>query len=103
MREYMQPQADKPKKPYALLWCLIVVVIGAGIYFFWPADKDAVIITNNVPLKGILYSDDKPSAVIGDKIMYEGDSFNGIEIVKIRKTEVDFQRGDKSWTQQVAN
>ena len=99
----MQQQTDKPKSSYALLWCLIVLVIGAGIYFFWPADKDAIIINNNMPLKGILYSDDRPSAVIGDKRLYEGDTFNKVKIVKIHKTEVDFERGDKTWTQQVKN
>ena len=102
MEQYAEKRSQKPGSSSALLWCLIVVVIGAAIYFFWPANKN-VIIMNQVPLKGILYSDDNPSAVIDNEVLYEGDSFKGIKIVKIHKNKVEFERGNKKWSQEVGN
>jgi hypothetical protein len=51
---------------------------------------------------GICYSTDKPSAVINDKIIvYEGDTINGVTIVKIYKDKVEFAKNGKSWTLKV--
>ncbi len=52
---------------------------------------------------GILYSEDKPSAVIGNQIVYEGDTLHGINVVKIYKNKVEFEKNGKRWTQPVEN
>jgi hypothetical protein len=52
-------------------------------------------------VKGIVYSADKPSAIIGDRIVSVGDTVAGATIVKINSDSVDFAAGDKKWTQKV--
>lgn len=47
---------------------------------------------------GICYSRDKPSAVINNKtIVYEGDTIDGVTIVKIYKDKVEFTKNGKNW------
>jgi hypothetical protein len=50
---------------------------------------------------GILYSEEKPCALINLELVYEGDVRNGIKIVKIDKNEVEFERNGERWTQKV--
>ncbi len=52
-------------------------------------------------VNGILYSEDEPSAVIGNRIVHEGDALRGINIVKIYKDKVEFEKNGKRWTQAV--
>ena len=52
-------------------------------------------------VKGIVYSEDRPSAIIGDRIVFVGDTVAGATIVKINPDSVDFAIGDKKWTQKV--
>jgi hypothetical protein len=48
---------------------------------------------------GICFSKDKPSAVINDKtIVHEGDTINGVTIVKIYIDKVEFTKNGQSWT-----
>ena len=57
--------------------------------------------SGEVVVKGILFSQNKPSAIINNTILTDGKSINGITIVKITKDAVEFKAGDKQWTQQV--
>lgn len=51
---------------------------------------------------GICYSSDRPSAVIHNKtIGYEGDTIDGVTIVKIYKDKVEFTKNGKNWVQKV--
>lgn len=59
-------------------------------------DEGGVII-----VKGIMYSKNRPSAVIDDRIMHQGDKISGAVIVKINKKNVEFEMGEKKWTQEV--
>ncbi|MHC4570935.1 MAG: hypothetical protein ACYS0C_02505 [Planctomycetota bacterium] len=52
-------------------------------------------------VRGIVYSEDNPSAVIGSQIMHEGDEVLGVTIVKINENSVEFERNNKRWTQKV--
>lgn len=52
-------------------------------------------------VKGIVYSEDKPSAIVGDRIVFAGDTVAGATVVKINSDSVDFAMGDKKWTQKV--
>jgi len=52
-------------------------------------------------VKGIVYSEDDPSAVIGTKIVHEGDEVSGVTVVKINKDNVEFKMNDRRWTQKV--
>jgi hypothetical protein len=52
-------------------------------------------------VKGIVFSKNKPSAIINNEILSEGQTFNGITITKITKETVEFETNEKRWTQTV--
>jgi hypothetical protein len=52
-------------------------------------------------VRGIVYSSDKPSAIIADQIVSEGDVILGVKIIKIGKDFVAFEKDGKRWQQQV--
>lgn len=52
-------------------------------------------------IKGIVYSEDNPSAVIGTQIVHEGDMVLGATVTKINEDNVEFEMNDKRWTQKV--
>jgi hypothetical protein len=114
----IQPEGKK-KSSNSLLWWVVVlgvcVAIAAGISYYFLARskskiavslkdaavslKDAAVSSNKVALKGILYSEDNPSAIIDGKIVKEGDIINGIKVVKIHKDTVEFEKDGEKWTQ----
>jgi len=57
--------------------------------------------TDNIEIKGILYSEENPSAIIGTEIIHEGGTVSGATVVKINKDSVEFERDGKKWTQKV--
>lgn len=69
--------------------------------------KEVVTPTNNpdkteeITVKGILYSQENPSVIIGIEILHEGDIVSGATIVKINKDSVEFEMNGKEWTQKV--
>jgi hypothetical protein len=52
-------------------------------------------------VRGIVYSKDNPSAVIGDQILHQGDKVLGAVIIKINEDSVEFEANGKKWTQKV--
>lgn len=52
-------------------------------------------------VSGIVFSDDRPAAVVGTQVLYEGDVKNGVTVVKITKEEVQFEKNGRLWTQKV--
>ena len=56
---------------------------------------------NNLIVKGIVYSEQSPSAVIGDQIVHEGDKISDVTILKINRDNVEFEINGKKWTQKV--
>lgn len=57
--------------------------------------------TGGLIVKGIVYSNDKPSAVIGNQIVHEGDKVLDVVIIKINENSVEFEANNKRWTQKV--
>ncbi|MHC4913693.1 MAG: general secretion pathway protein GspB, partial [Planctomycetota bacterium] len=57
--------------------------------------------TSELVVKGIVYSEDDPSAVVGNQIVHEGDEIMGATVVKINSDSVVFRMNDKEWTQEV--
>jgi hypothetical protein len=61
--------------------------------------------SNNLEMlsvKGILFSKDKPSAVIGNKIFHLNDKIDGATLVQIDRDFVIFERDGKRWKKKVA-
>jgi hypothetical protein len=57
--------------------------------------------TGKPSVKGIVYSEDHPIAVVGDRIVSVGEVVQGITVVKINPDSVEFSKGDQKWTQEV--
>ena len=55
----------------------------------------------NPVIKGILYSADKPAAIIGTQIVHAGDKISGATVIKINKGSVEFEVDGKKWEQNV--
>lgn len=52
-------------------------------------------------IRGIVYSTDNPSAVIGAQIVYQGDTYEGAKIIKINRNSIEFERDGKTWEQKI--
>ena len=53
-------------------------------------------------IKSILYTKDKPSVIIGNKIVYLNQEINGAVVVEIQKDYVVFEKDNRRWTQKLA-
>lgn len=52
-------------------------------------------------VKGIVYTPQKPTAIISGKVAVEGETISGIIVRKIEKDIVEFEKDGKRWKQQV--
>jgi hypothetical protein len=50
---------------------------------------------------GIVYSANKPCAVVDRKLVHEGDVISGITVVKISRDSIKFSKKNKNWEQKV--
>ncbi len=57
---------------------------------------------DDMTVRGILYSHDKPSVVIGRKIVHLNEKINGVTVVEINKDYVVFEKDGKKWARKVA-
>ena len=57
--------------------------------------------TGKLIVRGIVYSEDNPSAVINDQIVHQGDKILDTIVVKINISSVEFEINGKKWTQKV--
>jgi len=57
--------------------------------------------TGTIIVRDIVFSKDKPSAVIGSKIVYVGDKINDVTIVKIDRDSIEFEKDGDRWEQNV--
>ncbi len=66
-----------------------------------PTTDDPDKTTEEIVIKGIIYSDDNPSVIIGIDILHEGDKVSGATIIKINQNSVEFEMNGEKWTQKV--
>ena len=53
-------------------------------------------------VKGILIGEDgSSSAIIGNRIVHEGEQIKGVNVIKINKNNVEFEVNGETWTQEV--
>jgi len=50
---------------------------------------------------GILYNSEKPCALINRELVHEGDITNGVKIIKIDESKVEFEKNSQRWTQKL--
>lgn len=54
-----------------------------------------------VNVRDIVYSEDKASALIGNRIVYAGSKIDGVTIVKINRDSVEFESNGETWVQRL--
>jgi len=54
-----------------------------------------------LPLRGIIYSEQRCSAIIGSRIVHQGDKIQNATVVRINKDSVEFELNGKTWTQKI--
>jgi hypothetical protein len=52
-------------------------------------------------VKGIVYSESNPTAVIGDQVVHQGDKILDVVVTKINEDSVEFEANSKKWIQNV--
>jgi hypothetical protein len=52
-------------------------------------------------VSGIVYSADRPAALVGTQIVHKGESIGGVRVVKIEAEAVTFEKGGRTWTQKI--
>jgi hypothetical protein len=57
--------------------------------------------TGIINVRDIVYSKDKPSAVVGTHIVYVGDKINDVTIVRIERDSVEFEKDGKRWVEKI--
>jgi hypothetical protein len=58
-------------------------------------------VAGDMQVRGIVYSSDSPTAVIGTRIVSEGDTIFGAKVLNINKDSVEFEKDGEKWTQKV--
>jgi hypothetical protein len=56
----------------------------------------------NLTLRGILYSEDGPLAMIGSALVQEGQRVSGATVIKIDRDSVEFEMEGRRWRQTVS-
>jgi len=52
-------------------------------------------------ITGIVYAEEKPSAIIDGQIVHEGETIHNVTVAKIHRDKIEFQKNDKRWKQKV--
>ena len=57
--------------------------------------------TKIVHLGTIVYSNDKPSAIVNGRIVYTGEEVSGVTILRINRDSVEFEKDGERWVQKI--
>jgi hypothetical protein len=52
---------------------------------------------------GIVYSQDKPAAIVGSQVVHPGEKIGKVQVITISPDSVEFEKGGKRWTQQTGD
>ncbi len=64
-------------------------------------DEDQSDSAETLKIRGIVFSKNKPSAVIGNRIVYVGDKIGDVTIVQVNKDSVVFEKAGERWIQKI--
>ena len=66
-----------------------------------PKKKPVKIRTKKVSLIGIFYTKENPLAVVDGEMVREGDVINGVKVIKIHQSKVEFEFSGHRWIQEI--
>jgi len=100
-----QPLSSTVRKIALLSLVVANLVLWTFVYEIWPEKEPPVAGLSQTAIgavTGIMYSEDKPSAIMHGKVVYKGDVVAGYRIVKIDKREVVFEKDGRVISKQVS-
>jgi thioredoxin 1 len=98
----MQEQTEKKNSNSSsrvLLLGFVVIIAASSAYLFWPTVKGTAVLSKDVSLTGIFYTEDNPLAIVDGKIVHEEDIIGDLKVLKIYKDKVEFERSGRRWSQ----
>lgn len=105
MQQLSQKKNNKSLS-YVFLLGLAVVIVAGIVRHFWPDIKGlwsttqaVLVLTRDVSLTGIFYSEDNPVAIVDGKMVHEQDTIGDVKVRKIHKHKVEFETSDRRWSQ----
>jgi len=98
---------SRNRKIAFLTLTVVNVIIWTFVYEICPKKEPPIAdfsqtTTTLGPVTGIMYSKDKPSAIIRGKAVYQGDIVDGFKILKIGRREVIFEKDGRAISKQVS-
>jgi len=63
------------------------------------ADEQSSAELPDLEVTGILYSEEKPAAIVGTAIVHEGDTVQGVVVAKINKDSIELELNGRRWEQ----
>jgi thioredoxin 1 len=106
LKQQLVPKKRRKSSSRMLLLGLAVLAAAGAAWHllpmpkgFWQTAKAAAGLSTHVPLTAIVYAEDNPLAMVGGKIVHEGDIIDGVKVVRIHKQKVDFERSGRAWSQ----
>jgi len=91
-------------RTFACVLAEVAVIAGMAGYYLWTTGKTSAACESETVryglITGIVYTEEKPSALIDGEIVHEGDTIQGVQVVKIHRDRIEFKKKWKSWTQQ---
>lgn len=90
-----------------VLFCLLLianVTVWALAYNLWTGKDPRIwklLPLRRTMVRGILYSDENPCAIVRDEVVQEGDTIKGYKVVKIYRHKVELEKDGKILTKQV--
>ena len=92
-------------KTFILLLLAAAVISTMVAYNIWERGKLPEVPEQPEAERGtigaIVYNEENPTALINNKVVHEGDSIQGVKVVKIHRNEIEFDKNGKRWTQRL--
>ena len=66
-----------------------------------PKKTSVIVRKKDVSLNGIFYTKDNPLAVVDGEMVREGDVINGVKVIRIHQSKVEFEFSGHKWTQEI--
>lgn len=88
-------------------FCLLLVanvILWALVYDLWTGNRLRILeylTFRRAMVRGIIYSDENPYAIIRDEVVQEGDTIEDYKVVRIHQHKVELEKGGKIFTKQV--
>lgn len=100
----VKSRTSSRKRLWFLLLLLVNTIFWTYLCTLWTGTQSKLLRLlpfNRTMVSGIIYHEENPSAIVWDRVVYEGDTIDGYKVVRIDKDEVEFVKDGKTLTKRV--